>query len=381
MRILVVDDCTAMRALICRFLRGGGFEEIAEEASAEAAYRRIGLTAPIDSVPDPVDVILMDIQLSGESGIEACRRLKADERFRDLPVLMVTASTDMALLRDSLDAGACDYLNKPILRTELLVRVKAAARLKQEMEARKAREREILEQKQFLEQANRKLEHLAGVDALTGIANRRRFEEIYVQEWRRAQRHGDVLSLALVDIDDFKGYNDTYGHQQGDDSLQAVAQALASTARRSADLVARYGGEEFAVILPGLDQEEALDVAQRLHQAVAKLHIAHEASSVADCLTVSVGVATATRAPGRSGQELVARADKALYRSQIAGRDRVTAEGDIHSQASARTRHANVGGAHLAEMRSHALRGFWPRSTRFSRKPTPWAGDRRPIPR
>jgi diguanylate cyclase (GGDEF)-like protein len=354
MRILVVDDCAEMRALIGRFLREGGFEDIAEEASAESAYRRIGLTAPIDCVPDPVDVILMDIQLPGESGIEVCRRLKAYERFRDLPVLMVTASTDMELLRDSFEAGACDYLNKPILRTELLVRVKAAARLKQAMEARKAREREILEQKKSLERANRKLEHLAGVDALTGIANRRRFEEVYTQEWLRAQRTNSALSLVLIDIDDFKGYNDTYGHQQGDDCLQAVAQALASTARRSADLVARYGGEEFAVILPGLDQEEALDVAQRLRQAVAKLHIAHEASPVADCLTVSVGVATAIPAPERPQKELVARADEALYRSKTAGRDRVTAEGDIHPQASARTRHANVAGAHLAEIRSHA---------------------------
>jgi diguanylate cyclase (GGDEF)-like protein len=354
MRILVVDDCAEMRALIGRFLRGGGFEAITEDVSAEAAYSRIGLTDPVGRASESVDLILMDIHLPGENGIEACRRIKADPRFLDVPVIMVTASTDMTSLQESFEAGACDYITKPIHRSELLVRVKAAARLKQEIDERKAKEREILEQKQSLEQANRKLEHLAGIDALTGIANRRRFEEVYVQEWRRAQRYGRTLSLALIDIDDFKGFNDTHGHPQGDDCLKAVAQALASIAGRSADLVARYGGEEFAVILPGLNQEEALGVTQRLHQAVAKLCVAHETSAVADGLTVSIGVATATPTPRQPRKELVARADKALYRSKTAGRNRVTAAMDTFPQPSIRTRREDECGLRRAETRGHA---------------------------
>jgi PleD family two-component response regulator len=209
MRILVVDDWAPMGSLVRRFLRGDGLADIAEEISAEAAYSRIGLTDPVVPMSESVDLILMDIHLPRESGSEDCRQLKADPRFFDVPVIMVTASTGMALLRDSFEAGAYEHPNKPILRTELLVRVKAAARLKQEIDERKARERAIFEQKRSLEHANRKLKHIAGADALTGIASRCRFEEVYVQEWFRAQRHSNVPSLALVDIDDFKGYNET----------------------------------------------------------------------------------------------------------------------------------------------------------------------------
>jgi diguanylate cyclase (GGDEF)-like protein len=324
MGILIVDDDAQLRRLLSAFLCSAGCESVSEARSAEEAFALVGLGDQPDSPLPSFDVILMDIHLPGVSGIEACRRLKADEHVCDVPVLMVTASNDMALLRTSFEVGACDYIIKPIRRVELLVRVKAAVRLSQEMKERKVRERDILEQKRFLEHTQRKLERIAGTDALTGIANRRRFEEAYAQEWSRAQRNGSSLSLALVDIDAFKGYNDSYGHQRGDDCLHAVAQALAATAQRSADFVARYGGEEFAVILPGLDEDAALDMARRLHQAVAALNIPHEASPAADCVTVSIGIATTVPTAAQPVKDLINRADTALYRSKTAGRNRVT---------------------------------------------------------
>lgn len=344
MRILIVDDSAEFRALVVRFLRDGGFDDIAEEASAEEAFDRIGLMNPDGSLPAPVDLILLDIDLPGASGIDACRRIKGDERFRDVPILMVTANTDMALLQQSFEAGASDYITKPIRRGELLARLKSAGRVKLELERRKAREREILGEKLLLERANRQLERLASADALTGVANRLRFEEVYKREWAQAQRTCSALSLALVDIDELKSYNDTYGHIRGDACLTAVARVLESTARRGSDLVARYGGDEFAVILPGFDEDRAMDMARRLHRSVAQLQIEHEALAAADCVTVSIGISTTTPSPNQTPTSLIAQADKALYRSKMTGRNRVMHARDILLHTSTRVRQEIVAG-------------------------------------
>jgi diguanylate cyclase (GGDEF)-like protein len=344
MRILIVDDSAEFRALVVRFLRDGGFDDIAEEASAEEAFDRIGLMNPDGSLPAPVDLILLDIDLPGASGIDACRRIKGDDRFRDVPILMVTANTDMALLQQSFEAGASDYITKPIRRGELLARLKSAGRVKLELERRKAREREILGEKRLLERANRQLERLASADALTGVANRLRFEEVYKREWARAQRTCSALSLALLDIDELKSYNDTYGHIRGDACLTAVATALESTARRGSDLVARYGGDEFAVILPGFDEERALDMARRLHRSVERLQIEQEALAAADCVTVSIGISTTIPCPNQTPKSLVAQADRALYRSKMTGRNRVTHARDMLVHTSTRVRQEIVAG-------------------------------------
>ncbi len=344
MRILIVDDSAEFRALVVRFLRDGGFDDIAEEASAEEAFDRIGLMNPDGSLPAPVDLILLDIDLPGASGIDACRRIKGDDRFRDVPILMVTANSDMALLQQSFEAGASDYITKPIRRGELLARLKSAGRVKLELERRKAREREILGEKLLLERANRQLERLASADALTGVANRLRFEEVYKREWARAQRTCSALSLAMVDIDELKSYNDTYGHIRGDACLTAVARVLESTARRGSDLVARYGGDEFAVILPGFDEDRAMDMARRLHRSVAQLQIEHEALAAADCVTVSIGISTTTPSPNQTPTSLIAQADKALYRSKMTGRNRVTHARDILLHTSTRVRQEIVAG-------------------------------------
>jgi diguanylate cyclase (GGDEF)-like protein len=338
MRILIVDDSAEFRTLARRFLRDGGFDDIVEKASAEDALNHIGLMRADDTLPVPVDLILLDVNLPGISGIDACRRIKADDRFQDVPILIVTANTDMALLQQSFEAGACDYIAKPICRRELLVRLKSAGRLKLEFERRKARECEILAEKRLLERANLQLERLASADALTGVANRLCFEEVYNREWTRAQRTRSALSLAMVDVDEFKSYNDTYGHTRGDACLTAVAKALESTARRGSDLVARYGGEEFVVILPGFDEERAMDMAQRLHESVARLQIEHEALEVAVYVSVSVGVATTVPSPNQTPRSLIAQADKALYRSKATGRNRVTHARDMFSETSTRVR-------------------------------------------
>jgi diguanylate cyclase (GGDEF)-like protein len=170
--------------------------------------------------------------------------------------------------------------------------------------------------------------HLSYVDGLTGLANRRRFDEVLGEEWRRAARSGLPLSLVMLDIDFFKRYNDRYGHQRGDDCLRRVASTLAGTVRRVGDLASRYGGEEFAVLLPLTAGREALRVAETIRGAVAALGMEHHDSQIAPHVTVSVGVATARPRPADHTPEdpagLVAAADGALYEAKRLGRDRVS---------------------------------------------------------
>lgn len=176
-----------------------------------------------------------------------------------------------------------------------------------------------------LQEANRALEQLTRIDGLTGVANRRHFDEVLEAEWRRALRIGLPLALVLADIDCFKRYNDAYGHQRGDDTLRRVAQALRSGLQRAPDLAARYGGEEFALLLPGLGEEEAAGLAEQLRARVVALAIPHSCSTVADHVTLSAGVASAEPRRGEAPDLLVGAADGALYRAKQAGRDRVMA--------------------------------------------------------
>ncbi|WP_207210122.1 GGDEF domain-containing protein [Lichenibacterium ramalinae] len=169
----------------------------------------------------------------------------------------------------------------------------------------------------------RTLATLAAKDALTGLANRRTFDETLMAEVRRASRAGSPLSLLMLDVDCFKSFNDTYGHQRGDACLKAVAEAIQGAVKRAGDTVARYGGEEFSVILPDTDQSGAAITAQRIRRAVENLGLGHRGSSAAAVVTVSLGAATAVLDSLDAG-ELVKAADAALYCSKRAGRNRIT---------------------------------------------------------
>ncbi|MGC1393869.1 MAG: diguanylate cyclase [Coleofasciculaceae cyanobacterium] len=184
---------------------------------------------------------------------------------------------------------------------------------------------------QQLEAANQQLKRWATLDGLTQLANRRCFDQYLEQEWRRLTRESQPLSLILCDVDFFKLYNDTYGHQAGDEALKKVAAALGDTVKRPADLVARYGGEEFALVLPNTHQEGALHIAESIHQAIRRLKLVHEASSVNSYITLSVGVATVIPRLNNSATALIAAADAGLYQAKASGRDRtiVLSRGDF----------------------------------------------------
>ncbi len=179
---------------------------------------------------------------------------------------------------------------------------------------------ELVQKSEALERSNELLEQLSVTDALTGLANRRQFDQHLYAEWQRSMRNQLPISLLLIDVDHFKRYNDHYGHLAGDTCLRHVAAILYDCAQRAGELVARYGGEEFAMLLPGADSAAATVVAQRCMDELAKARIAHADSPVADCLTCSIGVATVVASQDLVPESLVRSADEALYRVKSSGR-------------------------------------------------------------
>ncbi len=320
MKILIVDDCEISCGVLEELLREMGYGDIGKVSSAQAAFDFLaeGGTA--------VDLILMDMQMPGIDGIQAIRRIKATEGLRDIPVIMITVSHKEDSLEQAFEAGAIDYLNKPVSGVELRARVRSVLRLKTEMDRQRERERELAQSARQLEEANRCLQQLSKIDVVTGIGNRRCFEEVLGQEWGRAQRQGVPLSILMIDIDLFKEFNDLYGHINGDICLRRVAEAVRKAMKRPGDVVARYGGEEFVAVLPETGAEGALKVAERIHAALCGAAIVHERSQVADHITVSIGAASAHPCQGCAPADLVAAADNALYAAKREGRNRTVAE-------------------------------------------------------
>lgn len=173
--------------------------------------------------------------------------------------------------------------------------------------------------------ANRRLELLATTDALTHLPNRRRFSEFIEQEWQRATRDRTSIALLMLDVDFFKRFNDTRGHQAGDECLRRVAAVIGGRVKRSSDLAARYGGEEFAVVLSGAEEEGALSVAHWIRAEIERQAIPHGASSVSEYVTISIGVSVMTPVAGSSPEQLIEEADTALYRAKELGRNAVIA--------------------------------------------------------
>lgn len=290
-RLLVVDDQPAnIQALYQAFNEG---HQVLMATGGEQALRLAATKRP--------DLVLLDVVMPGMDGHEVCRRLKADEATRDTPVIFVTAHNDEAAETTGLALGAVDFISKPINPAVVRARVKTHLTLKAQADL---------------------LREWVYVDGLTGVRNRRYFDEGLASEWSRAMRDGTALSLVMIDVDLFKRYNDHYGHQAGDDCLRRVAQALRGCLKRPGDLVARYGGEEFVCLLPGTPLEGAMVLAGQLHQAVAGLGLPHAQSTVSDRLSISLGVCSKPAGSGGSAAAMLGEADAQLYRAKTEGRNR-----------------------------------------------------------
>ncbi|WP_343216923.1 diguanylate cyclase [Kistimonas asteriae] len=269
-------------------------------------------------------VILLDMVMPDIDGLTLLRYLRVSEATKSVPVLALSMKDDAKLKADIFSAGGNDYLIKLPESIELLARIRYHSqcyiRLLQRDEAFRALD--ISQRK--LAASNIKLQQLASMDGLTGIPNRRTFQETIDTEWDRATRDSAPLSLIMMDIDFFKKCNDHYGHQHGDEVLRRVAKALSGCLKRPADMVARYGGEEFAVLLPGTDLEGAASVGEELRSTVEALHLENAKSQVCEWVTISLGVASCIPAPGDiETEQLIKQADEALYEAKEQGRNQV----------------------------------------------------------
>ena len=278
---MVVEDDAGIRALYRAILEGTG-RRVVEVAGGEKA-----LAAARAAMPD---LILLDIGLPGISGLDVLRILKGQPDVAAIPVIVVTAWDDPALVAEALRDGAVDYVRKPFGPDELSARVDVALRTKAQHDALRAD---------------------AGIDPLTQTANRRALDEALAREHARARRTRRGFSILLVDLDHFKTINDRHGHATGDAVLRAAARRLAGRAR-AVDISGRWGGEEFLVIAPDTDAVGAAALGEDLRGAVA------EAPCAGVAVTTSVGVAAWAR---EAIEALLARADAALYAAKAAGRD------------------------------------------------------------
>jgi two-component system, chemotaxis family, response regulator WspR len=310
-------------------------EGSAEEAQKiEAALIEFGFsdlhhcrsTQEVLELKDAFHVILLDLHLKDSEGPSLCKRLK-DSKTGESSVILVTAdSKDSQWILPAFGHGASDFLKKPIDPLELRARIMAALNLRTEMARREARERELTEMMALMKSLNENLETLTTIDALTGIPNRRRFDEHFEEEWRRARRQDQELSLIMGDIDFFKKVNDRYGHPFGDEVLHQVGQTLSKQVRRPGDLVARYGGEEFAMILSSTGQQGAIEVAERMRLEVSKLDFQPEGREKPISISMSFGVCTAHPKQADSPRLLIGTADHALYQAKKTGRNKVVFE-------------------------------------------------------
>jgi diguanylate cyclase (GGDEF)-like protein len=251
------------------------------------------------------DVILLDVQMPGIDGHEVCRRLKRDARTSEIPVVFVTSQSDTSEEEGGLAAGAADFIARSASANVMRARINTLMILKRQTD---------------------QLRSMARIDALTGLANRRDFDERLDIEWRRCARGGKPLALIMIDIDYFKLFNDCYGHQAGDACLRQVALSLKGKVNRSPDMLARYGGEEFVCVLPETPLAGAHAKARSLEGAVRALGIVHARTLVlGGVVTISLGVAVVVPTVGDDYANLVRCADRSLYLAKDAGRGQVRA--------------------------------------------------------
>jgi diguanylate cyclase (GGDEF)-like protein len=288
--VLAVEDDTAVQALLKAVLGTDYNLKIAGDGAA--ALAAAALLEP--------DLILLDVVLPDMDGREVCRRIKANSRLASIPVIFLTSLSAAEHEVEGLEAGGIDYLAKPINPAILKVRVNNHLDLKRSRDA---------------------LERMARLDGLTGLANRRTFDDMLAREWRRLARVGNPLAVIMMDVDHFKLFNDSYGHGGGDDCLKQVAKAAAATLQRPADVVARYGGEEFVALLPDTTLDGALMVAEAIRAAVVALGIAHSASKTAAHVTLSLGAACIVPQPDGKPEDLLEAADMELYAAKSGGRN------------------------------------------------------------
>ena len=292
--ILVVDDERSNLDVLTYILKSEYAIQVAKSGAAALKRAR-------DQKPD---LILLDIMMPDMNGFEVLTELKSSDDTRHIPVIFITGLARVEDEEKGFLLGAVDYIVKPFKNSIVRARVRTHVRIVKQI---------------------RTIERLGMIDALTDIPNRRSFDQRLEQEWGRAAREREPLSLLILDVDKFKIYNDTYGHPQGDLLLQSLAHTLAVTLKRPTDFVARIGGEEFAVVLPSTDLEGARIVAEELRSQVEAMQVPDPDNQNTTSVTISLGATSRVPEQGDLISDFINRADEALYEAKRTGRNRVRA--------------------------------------------------------
>jgi len=295
MSILIIDDSANSSILLKAILNKESFANIYASTSLDTAYAILE--------KEEIDLILLSYVLPTISGVETCQRLSRDMLYEDIPIIMVTASNDIQTLQLSFEHGAVDYIAKPFNGQELIARVQAHLIRKHITDTRKK---------------------IAITDPLTNIYNRRHFDTIFDHFYTRATFEKKGLSFFMIDIDNFKKYNDNYGHQKGDETLKAVARTLNEQLHRRDDYLFRIGGEEFAILLYDTTADFLYGLSEKIHKALSLLEIEHKFNEEYGRVTISIGVFTGACKEELSKFDIYDSADKALYRSKENGRSQTT---------------------------------------------------------
>lgn len=293
-KLLVVDDQNINIKIMHELFRNSC--EVFMATNGEQAIQRCRDIKP--------DLVLLDVEMPGMNGYDTCLQIKATPELADICIIFVTGHITEQDEIKGFELGAVDFIRKPINPLITQVRVNTHLLLKQQADI---------------------LRSIAMIDSLTGLANRRQFEEVLDIDWLQCIREQQPLSLIMLDIDFFKQYNDHYGHRAGDSCLQQVAKALRNLVTRPYDLVARYGGEEFVIILPSTDLEGAIHVAQKMVQGISDLGIEHQASAISNTLSISAGLACIIPSANLQTEILIQTADQELYRAKRKGRNQLSA--------------------------------------------------------
>jgi two-component system chemotaxis family response regulator WspR len=313
--VLLVDD----QAMIGEAVRRG----LAQEENIDFHFCADPHQAVAQAMRIKPTVILQDLIMPGLDGLTLVREYRNNPATQDIPIIVLSTKEDPLVKSAAFAAGANDYLVKLPDTIELVARIRYHSRSYLTLLQRDEAYRALRVSQQQLLDSNLMLQRLMNSDGLTGLSNRRHFDEYLELEWRRAMREQQQLSLLMIDVDYFKAFNDSFGHLAGDEALRQVAEAIRNSCSRPSDLPARYGGEEFALVLPNTSPGGARLVAEKLRQTILALSIAHTAPEPGSRLTVSIGLATQTPVIGSHCRQLISAADKGLYQAKNGGRNQV----------------------------------------------------------
>ena len=316
--VLLVDD----QAMIGEAVRRG----LAHEDNIDFHFCADPHQAIAQAIRIKPTVILQDLVMPGLDDLTLVREYRNHPATQNIPIIVLSTKEDPMIKSAAFAAGANDYLVKLPDNIELVARIRYHSRSYMTLLQRDAAYRALRVSQQQLLDTNLVLQRLMNSDGLTGLSNRRHFDEYLELEWRRAMRDQTQLSLLMIDVDFFKTYNDSFGHVEGDEALRKVAAAIREASSRPSDLPARYGGEEFALVLPNTSPGGARLVAEKLRMAVAALKIPHIAPAEGAGLTISIGLSTMTPVQGTDCRKLIMAADKGLYTAKNNGRNQVGIE-------------------------------------------------------